>query len=225
MNLLKKNGFHWERYGYEQTKCMLKQKIKELFADDYSGHDYWHSIRVLNIAEKIAKTEKCDEYIVMIAALLHDTDDIKIFKTTDYENARRIMLDCHITEDTIDYVIDIIRGISFKGTATTSPTSIEGKIVQDADRLDAMGAIGIARAFAYGGNHNRAIHIPDCQPNTNMDETEYRNNQGTTINHFYEKLLLIKDIMNTDCAKAIAMKRDRYMREFLKEFYDEWGEQ
>ncbi len=135
------------------------------------------------------------------------------------------MSDCGLTEDTIDHVIDIIREISFKGMETISPKSIEGKIVQDADRLDAMGAIGIARAFAYGGNHNRAIHIPDCQPNTNMNETEYRNNKGTTINHFYEKLLLLKDRMNTDCAKAIAQKRDRYMREFLKEFYDEWNEQ
>jgi uncharacterized protein len=209
---------------YEQTKYMLQQKIKELFANDYSGHDYWHSLRVLNNAERIAKTEKCDEYIVMIAALLHDTDDIKIFETTDYENARRIMLDCHLTEDTIDGVIDIIKEISFKGTETIAATSIEGKIVQDADRLDAMGAIGIARAFAYGGNHNRAIYIPDCQPNINMNETEYRNNEGTTINHFYEKLLLMKDMMNTDCAKSIAQKRDRYMREFLKEFYDEWNE-
>ncbi len=177
------------------------------------------------MAEKIAKTEKCNEYIVMIAALLHDTDDIKLFETEDYENARRIMSDCRLTEDTIDNVIDIIREISFKGMETTSPKSIEGKIVQDADRLDAMGAIGIARAFAYGGNHNRAIHIPDCQPNTNMNEAEYRNNKSTTINHFYEKLLLMKDMMNTDCAKAIAKKRDEYMHEFLKEFYDEWSEQ
>ena len=209
---------------YEQTKYMLRQKIEELFANDCSGHDYWHSLRVLNIAEKIAKTEKCNEYIVMIAALLHDADDIKIFETTDYENARRIMYDCHLTEDTIDSVIDIIKEISFIGTETIYPTSIEGKIVQDADRLDAMGAIGIARAFAYGGNHNRAIHIPNCQPNLNMNETEYRNNGGTTINHFYEKLLLIKDMMNTDCAKSIAQKRDDYMREYLKEFYDEWNE-
>lgn len=210
---------------YEQTKYILKQKISELFANDCSGHDYWHSLRVLNIAEKIARTEKCNEYIVMIAALLHDTDDIKLFETDDYENARRIMSDCQLTEDTIDNVINIIREISFKGTETTSPKSIEGKIVQDADRLDAMGAIGIARAFAYGGNHNRAIHIPDCQPNTNMNEAEYRNNKGTTINHFYEKLLLMKDMMNTDCAKTIAKKRDEYMHEFLKEFYDEWSEQ
>ena len=210
---------------YEQTKYTLKQKIAELFANDCSGHDYWHSLRVLNIAEKIARTEKCNEYIVMIAALLHDTDDIKLFETEDYENARRIMSDCQLTEDTIDNVINIIREISFKGMETTSPKSVEGKIVQDADRLDAMGAIGIARAFAYGGNHNRAIHIPDCQPNTNMNETEYRNNKGTTINHFYEKLLLMKDMMNTDCAKTIAKKRDEYMREFLKEFYDEWNEQ
>ena len=213
------------RHVYEQTKYTLIQKIKELFANDCSGHDFWHSLRVLNNAEKIAKTEKCNEYIVMIAALLHDTDDRKIFETKDYENARRIMSDCHLTEDTIDHVIDIIREISFKGTESISPKSIEGKIVQDADRLDAMGAIGIARAFSYGGNHNRAIHIPDCQPNTNMDGTEYRNNEGTTINHFYEKLLLIKDMMNTDCAKTIAQKRDGYMREFLKEFYDEWNEQ
>lgn len=212
------------RYEYEQTKYILKQKIKELFANDCSGHDYWHSIRVSNIAEKISKTEKCNNYIVMIAALLHDTDDIKIFETTDYENARCIMSECHLMEDTIDNVIEIIKEISFKGTETTSPKSIEGKIVQDADRLDAMGAIGIARAFAYGGSHNRAIHIPDCQPNINMDETEYRNNEGTTINHFYEKLLLIKDMMNTGCAKVIANRRDRYMREFLKEFYDEWNE-
>ena len=169
---------------YEQTKYILLQKIKELFENGCSGHDDWHSLRVLNNAEKIAKTEKCDEYIVMIAALLHDTDDIKIFETRDYENARRIMLDCHFTKNTIDLVIGIIGEISFKGIETISPKSIEGKIVQDADRLDAIGAIGIARVFAYGGNHNRAIHIPNCQPNINMDETEYRNNEGTTINHF-----------------------------------------
>lgn len=212
------------KYVYEQTECVLKQKINELFADDCSGHDYWHSLRVLNTAKKIAKTEKCDEYIVMVAALLHDADDIKIFKTKNCENARQIMADCHLTADIVERVIDVIREVSFKGTETTVPKSIEGKIVQDADRLDAIGAIGIARAFAYGGNHNRAIHIPYCQPNPDMDETEYRNNKGTTINHFYEKLLLLKDMMNTDCAKAIAKRRDEYMRKFLEEFYDEWSE-
>lgn len=213
-----------DRKAYEQIKQTLKQKIKELFANDRSGHDYWHSIRVLNHAERIAKAEECDEYIVMIASLLHDADDVKIFATKDYENARRMMSDCDLAEDTMDKVIEIIKEISFRGTETVTPKSIEGKIVQDADRLDAMGAIGIARAFAYGGNHNRAIHIPDCQPNMRMDETAYRNHEGTTINHFYEKLLLIKDMMNTDCAKAIAQKRDRYMRAFLEEFFDEWNE-
>lgn len=212
------------KYAYEQTEYILKQKINELFADDCSGHDYWHSLRVFNIAEKIAKTEKCNEYIVMVAALLHDVDDIKIFETKDYENARQIMADCHLAADITERVIDVIREVSFKGTETTVPKSIEGKIVQDADRLDAMGAIGIARAFAYGRNHNRAIHNPDCQPNKDMDEAEYRNHKGTTINHFYEKLLLLKDRMNTDCAKVIAKRRDEYMRGFLKEFYDEWSE-
>lgn len=123
------------RYVYEHTKYILKQKIKALFANDCSGHDYWHSLRVLNIAEKIAKTEKCNEYIVMIAALLHDTDDIKIFGTRNYENARRIMADCRLTTDIIERAINIIREISFKGVETTTPKSIEGKIVQDADRL------------------------------------------------------------------------------------------
>ena len=137
-------------FKYEQTKYMLKQKIKKLFANEYSGHDYWHSIRVLNTAEKISKTEECNKYIVMIAALLHDTDDIKIFETTDYENARRIMSECLLTEDTIDQVIDIIKEISFKGTDTTSPKSIEGKIVQDADRLDAIGEIGIVEDSVNG---------------------------------------------------------------------------
>lgn len=209
---------------YKHTKDLLKQKIEQLFVDEYSGHDYWHSIRVCNNAEKIARTEKCDEYIVMLAALLHDTDDVKLFKTTDYENARRIMAECSIAEDVINRVVDVIRTVSFKGTETIVPESIEGKIVQDADRLDAIGAIGIARAFAYGGNRGRAIYNPNFQPSINMNETEYRNNNSTTINHFYEKLLLLKDKMNTNCAKAMAQKRDDYMRKFLNEFYEEWEE-
>lgn len=127
------------KYVYEHTRYALNQKINELFADDCSGHDYWHRLRVLNTAEKIVKTEECDEYIVMIAALLHDADDIKIFGTKDYENTRQIMADCHLTADIMERVIDVIRDISFKGSETIAPKSIEGRIVQNVDRLDAMG--------------------------------------------------------------------------------------
>lgn len=202
---------------------LIINEIKKIFENDSSGHDAWHSLRVYNVALKIADTEICDKRVIAISALLHDVDDPKLFENNDFENARRVMCRANIDKDTIQNVIGIIKQISFKGVDSVVPDSIEGKIVQDADRLDAMGAIGIARAFAYGGAKGRNMYDPDMLPLLNLNQEEYLNNRGTTVNHFYEKLFSLKNMMNTDCAKEIAEKRDLFMHEYLNEFMDEWA--
>ncbi len=199
------------------------QYIKELFSNDHSGHDYFHSLRVYRNAIAIAKQEECDEFLVSMAALLHDADDRKLFQSENYENARSILLKNQIDETRIEKICDIISSVSFKGSDTIKPNSIEGKIVQDADRLDAIGAIGIARAFAYGGNREREIYNPDIKPMINMNAEEYKKHSGTTLNHFYEKLFLLKDMMNTNAAKQIAEKRHIFMQNYIEEFYSEWN--
>lgn len=198
--------------------------VKNLFIDDFSGHDYYHTLRVYNTAMRIAQAENADLTTVALAALLHDADDRKLSpKTTqNKDNARRFMRENHVDDETAERICKIIGDISYAGSNSVKPDSIEGKCVQDADRLDAIGAIGIGRAFAYGGNHSRLMHHPDILPRRNMTAEEYRNSNSTTINHFYEKLLNLKDMMNTEGAKAIARERDAYMREFLSEFLDEW---
>ena len=138
----------------------LIEYIKKKFEGDSSGHDVHHSIRVYRNALKLAKDYRCDEELIMMAALLHDVDDFKLFKTSNYENARKILAQCNIEESRIEAVIEIISTVSFKGTNTKTPSTIEGKIVQDADRLDAIGAIGIARAFAYGGSRGNTMYDP-----------------------------------------------------------------
>lgn len=200
---------------------VIQNEVRDFLAHDTTGHDYWHSVRVYNNARTLAQSEKCDEEIVGLAALLHDVDDRKLFATADYDNAKRIMVKCGIDADVREKVVNIISEVSFRGTDSVVPDSIEGKVVQDADRLDAMGAIGIARTFTYGGSRGRKMYDPDIKPNTHMDAYAYLNNQGTSLNHFYEKLLLLKDMMNTDAARKIAEKRDRYMKEFLNEFIEE----
>lgn len=200
----------------------IKLRVQELFKGESSGHDYFHTLRVYNNACKIAQKEECNILLVQLAALLHDVDDIKIFNTKNYNNAKTILQEFKYNEQIINSVIKIISEISFKGKST-EPTTIEGKIVQDADRLDAIGAIGIARAFTYGGNKNRELYNPDIKPRLNMTEEEYRSNNGTTINHFYEKLLLLEKYMNTDTAKVIAKERTEFMNNFLKQFYKEWN--
>lgn len=196
--------------------------IGDLFSNDSSGHDVYHSIRVHNTAVAIQKEEGGDIDIIRLSALLHDCDDRKLFDTKDHENARRFMSSHDIGQEIQDSVCRIISQISFKGKDTVVPDTLEGRIVQDADRLDAIGAIGIGRAFAYGGKAGRKMHIPGEGFKEGMSEEEYFRNEGTTINHFYEKLLLLKDMMNTPTARRIAEGRHRYMESFLDEFYSEW---
>ena len=197
---------------------------KEIFENDYSGHDFYHTIRVYNLAKYIAGFEKCDTEIVSLSALLHDVDDIKIvgIQEEKYINAKNFLRKQNYPEEKIENICHIISQVSFKGKDTEKPDNIEGMIVQDADRLDAIGAIGIGRTFAYGGSHQIPMHIPGQAYNDNMTSEEYYKNIGTTINHFYEKLLKLKELMNTNTAKKIAEHRHKYMEEFLEEFYSEW---
>lgn len=198
--------------------------IKEKFEGDHSGHDYYHSVRVYNLATFISREENADLEIVQLASLLHDVDDYKLFGGNNgtCPNAESFLKDNNISDEKIKSICDIISSVSFKGTDTQVPRSAEGKVVQDADRLDAIGAIGIARVFAYGGNKNRDIYIPEEKPRDNMNFKEYSACQGTSINHFYEKLLKLKDLMNTETAKKMAESRHKYMENFLSEFYAEW---
>ena len=200
------------------------QFVKNVFRNDHSGHDYFHTLRVYKMATRIAEQEHADLKIVQLAALLHDVDDIKLSPQT-YANKDRavaFLREQGVSDDVIKTICVIIGEISFKGTDSVVPETIEGKCVQDADRLDAIGAIGIARAFAYGGNHNRVIHDPEIKPCMHMNGDEYHNHISTTVNHFYEKLFLLKDLMNTPTAKMIAKQREDYMQSFISEFLAEW---
>ena len=196
--------------------------VREKFENEYSGHDWFHTLRVFKTATRIAEAEGADLVTVQLAALLHDVDDRKLSPGTyeDKANARGFLSENNVASCKIEGVCRIIGEISFAENRV--PSTLEGKCVQDADRLDAIGAIGIARAFAYGGNHNRLMYHPDVKPNLNMSKEEYVNSKSTTVNHFYEKLFKLTDMMNTDTAKAIARERDAYMKGFLAEFMDEW---
>ena len=198
--------------------------VKTFFERDFSGHDYFHTLRVFKMATHIAINEKAELKIVQLAALLHDVDDRKISPETHAEkaNARQFLADHHVDKATIDRICQIIGEISYAGKDSVTPTSLEGKCAQDADRLDAIGAIGIARAFAYGGSHNRFMHHPDIAPRMDMGKEEYYQHPSTTINHFYEKLFLLTDLMNTATAKQIANARQAYMKAYVAEFMDEW---
>lgn len=208
----------------EQLVQNATKFIKEIFQNDFSGHDFFHSMRVYRTAINIAEAEHADMEVVALAALLHDVDDRKLSPMTaeKKENAARFMHSQNVPESEIRQVCQIIDEVSFKGTDSVRPSTLEGKCVQDADRLDALGAIGIARTFAYGGSHNRAIYDPELPPRMAMNQAQYYSSKSTSLNHFYEKLFLLEGMMNTETGKAIAGKRTQYMQQFVDEFLNEW---
>lgn len=201
--------------------------VKKQLEHAESGHNWFHMDRVYNNALLIAKGEICNLEVVQLAALLHDIADSKFHEgdeTVGPKVARDFLISEHVSEETIQHVVKIIENISFKGGNFEKKfTSKELEIVQDADRLDAIGAVGIARTFNYGGFKNREIYNPDILPNLNMSKEEYKNSTAPTINHFYEKLLLLKDKMNTETGKKIAQQRHEFMETFLEQFYKEWS--
>jgi uncharacterized protein len=207
----------------DKTVEFVKQKLQNA----EGGHDWFHIERVWKNAKLIAQNEKCDRAIVELGALLHDIADSKFHngdETVGPKVARAFLESLEVTEDVIIHVENIIKYISYKGGHQSKDfTSIELDIVQDADRLDAIGAIGIARTFNYGGFKNRAIYDPEIAPDLNMTKEQYKNSTAPTINHFYEKLLLLKDLMNTKTGKKIAQQRHYFMQEFLNQFYAEWN--
>lgn len=200
--------------------------VKKLFEGNSDGHDFFHTERVYKTALKLAKTENADLEITALAAILHDADDRKLSPETcgNKKNARNILTELGIDSERQTAILKIISEVSFVGTDSPVPETKEGKCVQDADRLDAMGAIGIARAFAFGGSRGRQMYNPDIKPTLNADSRTYAKiENSTSVNHFYEKLFLLKDMMNTEAAKRIATEREQFMKEFLEEFYKEWN--
>ena len=206
------------------TIAFEKKEIKNA----EGGNDWFHIARVFKNSILISKDEKVDVFVVSLAALLHDIADPKFYngdETVGPKVATKFLKEQEVHEQIINHVVHIIKHISFKNSfdkASEKFTSIELKVVQDADRLDAIGAIGIARCFNYGGFKNRGLYDPEVIPNLNMTKEEYKKSDAPTINHFYEKLLLLKDKMNTASGKKIATQRHAFMETYLQQFYDEW---
>lgn len=200
--------------------------VKKTLNGAEGGHDWFHIERVYKNAQLIAKDEHVDHLIVALGSLLHDIADSKFHngnETVGPKVATKFLEDLKVQEDVIQHVIKIIENISFKGGNITQKfKSLELDVVQDADRIDAIGAIGIARCFNYGGFKNMALYNPEIAPNLTMTKEEYKTSTAPTINHFYEKLLLLKDRMNTETGKKIALERHQFMHTFLKQFYQEW---
>lgn len=207
----------------KETIVFVQDRLKNA----EGGHDWFHIGRVLNNAREIAAGEKVDLFVVELGALLHDIADYKFHNGDESigpQIARNFLKEKQIPEDTINHVENIITWISFKGGNEAQLfNSPELQVVQDADRLDAIGAIGIARTFNYGGFKGRAIFDPEIKPNLNMTKEEYKASTAPTVNHFYEKLFLLKERMNTQTGKKLAEERHEVMENFLRQFYKEWG--
>ena len=205
-----------------QQKCIeeTEKYIREFFKIEESGHDWWHIFRVRNLALEIVKSEGGDIFMIEMAALLHDLDDWKLNGDSNVSKAKIWLDKFGISRDQKEEIFKIIEQVSFKGANVVNRAfSVEAKIVQDADRLDAIGAIGIARTFAYGGSRDRLMYDPSCKPTMHDDFESYKNSTAPTINHFYEKLLLLKDRMNTNAGKRLAEGRHNYMKVYLEEFF------
>jgi uncharacterized protein len=199
--------------------------IKDRMSGEGSGHDWFHVERVVKNALHIGQTEKgSDMFLVELGALLHDIADSKFYpEGTDEKEVRKWLESLAVEQNIIDSVVHIVQAVSFKGGKNPiTPATLEAKIVQDADRLDALGAIGIARAFAYGGFKGRLLYDPEVKPIDFSAEGDYKKHETHTINHFYEKLLKLKDLMNTKTGRQLAAKREQFIKEYLKHFYAEW---
>lgn len=210
----------------EELVAVTAQHVESLFAGEGSGHDWWHIRRVWQNALQIGKKEQADLMVVQLGALLHDIADWK-FHHGDEEagpKAAQEWLRSHnAPQELINKVCQIVREVTFKGAGVdTTPSTLEGKVVQDADRLDAIGAIGIGRAFAYGGHKGREMYHPNQAPQLHASFEEYKKNQAPTLNHFYEKLFLLKDRINTVAGQEMAQERHQYMQQFVQQFLQEW---
>lgn len=201
--------------------------VKEKLEGAEAGHDWFHIERVWKLSRKIAEKENCNIEVVELSALLHDIADPKFHngdETLALKISREFLESQNTSENIIEQVLFVIKNISFKNRGEAPKNlPIELKIVQDADRIDAIGAIGIGRTFNFGGFKNNPMYDPNIKPSLNMSKEEYKKSNGTTINHFYEKLLLLKDLMNTSEGKKIAEERHDFMLKFLDQFYKEWN--
>lgn len=198
--------------------------VHQVFRNDFSGHDAYHSIRVYKTAVEIAAEEGADATLVALAALLHDVDDRKLSPETAAGKNRAVQFlqRKSVPPELISAICTVIDQVSYRGTDSVVPSTLEGKCVQDADRLDALGAIGIARTFAYGGSHSRPLYDPEEKPRSQMGAAEYYRRTASSVNHFYEKLLLLKDMMNTETGRRVAQERTALMQRFLDAFFAEW---
>ncbi|MGB4448498.1 MAG: HD domain-containing protein [Cloacibacterium sp.] len=201
--------------------------VKEKLEGAEAGHDWFHIERVWKLSKKIAEKEGGNLEVIELSSLLHDIADPKFHngdETLALKISQNFLEEIHVNAELIEQVLFVIKNISFKNRAEAPENPpLELQIVQDADRLDAIGAIGIARTFNFGGFKNNLMYHPEIKPNLGMNKEEYKKSNGTTINHFYEKLLLLKDLMNTETAKRIASERHDFMLQFLDEFYKEWN--
>lgn len=203
---------------------LTENRVKQVFEGEGSGHDWWHIFRVRNLALKISEHEGGNRFTIEMAALLHDLDDWKLQTGNRTSRAQAWLEQMNIEAAQQEKILEVISEVSFKGAEVeTAVTSKEAKIVQDADRLDAIGAIGIARTFAYGGNKNRLMYDPSISPVMHNSFDDYKKSTAPTINHFYEKLLLLKERLNTPAALQIANERHAFMEAFLDRFFGEWN--